>query len=374
MATIANLLVKLGLDSADYSSGLDAAERQAQTKAKNIGDALGKIGSQMSGVGKKMSLGMTAPIVGGFALAINSASDMSETVSKSNVVFGDMATQVQTFANSASTNLGMSSQQALEAASTYGNLFISMGTGSGQAADMSTVLVQLAADLASFNNLDPTEVLEKLRSGMVGETEPLRSLGVNISAAAVQQKALEMGMADSSGELSNSAMLAARYALIMEQTTTAQGDFARTSDGLANSTRSMKSQLGDAAVKIGTLLLPIAQKLVNVISQVITWFTNLSPTTQRVIVIILAVVAAIGPLLMIVGSLISAIGAIVGVVSGPLLAALAPVILVIGIIIGVIALLAAAWNNNWFGIRDTLTNIWNNILNQLLRRLWSGFR
>ena len=181
MATIGNLLVKLGLNSSDYSSGLDAAERQAQTKAKNIGDALGKIGSQMSGVGKKMSLGMTAPIVGGFALAINSASDMSETVSKSNVVFGDMATQVQTFANSASTNLGMSSQQALEAASTYGNLFVSMGTGSGQAADMSTVLVQLAADLASFNNLDPTEVLEKLRSGMVGETEPLRSLGVNIT-------------------------------------------------------------------------------------------------------------------------------------------------------------------------------------------------
>ena len=124
----------------------------------------------------------------------------------------------------------------------------------------------------------------------------------------------------------------------------------------------MKAQLGDAAVKIGTLLLPIAQKLVNVIGQVITWFTNLSPTTQRVIVIVLAVVAAIGPLLIIVGSLISAIGAIIGVVSGPLLAALAPVILVIGIIIGVIALLAAAWNNNWFGIRDTLTNIWNNIL------------
>ena len=418
MGTIANLLVKLGLDSADYSSGLDAAERQAQTKAKNIGAALGKIGSQMTGVGKTMSLGMTAPIVGGFALAINSASDLNETVSKSNVVFGDMADQVQMFAEGASSSLGMSNEQALAAASTYGNLFVSMGMSAESTADMSTGLVQLAADLASFNNMDPTEVMEKLRAGLTGETEPLKSFGVNLNAAAVTAKAASMGLvtfsvdatkvADmtikaneaqekynkavgwyganssqaqaasvdltkaqealaeaqrgSANDLSASAKAQATYALIMEQTATAQGDFARTSDGLANSTRSVKAQLADAAAQIGTMLLPIAQKLVNAISQVITWFTNLSPSTQRVIVIVLAVVAAIGPLLMIIGSLISAIGAILPVIGAVVGIFSGPVLLIIGLVVGAIALLAAAWNNNWFGIRDTLTNIWNGVL------------
>ena len=102
---------------------------------------------------------------------------------------------------------------------------------------MSTGLVQLAADLASFNNLNPEEVFLKLQSGIVGEVEPMRALGVNLSAAAVNAKALQMGLVNANGELTEQAKIMARYALIMEQTGNAQGDFARTSDGLANSTR-----------------------------------------------------------------------------------------------------------------------------------------
>ena len=179
MPTLAKLLVKLGLDKAEFDTGLSDAERQAQAKSKNIRDSFGKIGGVMAGVGTKMSLFTTAPIMAGFTMSINAASDMSEAMSKANVVFGDSAEQVTTFASTAATNLGMTNQQALEAAGTFGNLFTSMGTGQQTAADMSTGLVQMAADLASFNNLDPTEALEKLRSGIVGETEPLRSLGIN---------------------------------------------------------------------------------------------------------------------------------------------------------------------------------------------------
>ncbi len=352
MGTLAKLLVFLGLDSADYSKGLDNAERLAATKSKNIGDQFGKVGSALSGAGQKMSLFATAPIMAGFAMSIDKASDMNETVSKSSVVFGDWAGQVQGFTSTAATNLGMTNQQALEAAGTFGNLFTSMGTGQQTAADMSTGLVQMAADLASFNNLDPTEVLEKLRSGMVGETEPLRALGVNITAAAVQEKALELGLMKTGEEMSTSTALTARYALIMEQTKNAQGDFARTSDGLANSTRIAKAQMGDMAATIGTQLLPIALQLTQGISSVIGWFTNLSPSTQKVIIIILAVVAAIGPLLMILGSLISAIGAIIPIVTAVAGVLTFPLIAIILGVIAVVALLMTAWKNDWGGIQE----------------------
>ena len=108
---------------------------------------------------------------------------------------------------------------------------------------MSQGLVQLAADLASFNNIGVDEALLKLQSGLVGETEPLRALGVNLNAAAVQAEALKMGLAANVETLTAADMAQARYALILQQTTTAQGDLARTSDGWANQNRILQATL-----------------------------------------------------------------------------------------------------------------------------------
>jgi len=357
MSTLAKLLVALGINTSEYNAGLDAAEKKAGTSSSNIGKSMSEIGGKISGAGQKLSLFATAPIMAGFAMSINAASDMNETVSKSNVVFGGQAEAVQKFASSAATNIGLTSQKALEAAGTYGNLFVSMGIGTESAADMSMGLVGLAGDLASFNNLDPTEVLDKLRSGMVGETEPLRALGVNINEAMVKAKAMEMGLMKAGDTMTPQIATTARYALILAQTKTAQGDFARTSDGLANSSRIAKAQLGDLAITAGQHLLPIALKLAQGISTVISWFTNLSPSTQKVIIIILAVVAAIGPLLMIVGSMISAIGAIIPVVTAVAGVLTFPLIAIIAAVIAVVALLALAWKNDWGGIREKFATV-----------------
>ena len=355
MGTLAELLVKLGIDKTGYDKGLDDAEKKTGTSLKAIGDKL-------SSVGRTMSLAVTTPIVAGFALAVNAASDMNETMSKANVVFGDSAKAVIDFTSTASTGLGMTQQSALEAAGTLGNLFVALKMGEGPAATMSIGLIKLASDLASFNNLDPTEVLEKLRSGLVGETEPLRSLGVNISEATVKAKALEMGLGDVKGNLTEAEKATVRYALIMEQTTTAQGDFARTSDGLANSTRILKAQVVDMAAKFGAYLLPIATKIVKTFSGWLDKLQQLSPKQQKFIVIVLAVVAAIGPLLIIIGSLVSALGTI-----GPVLLGLAGPILAI---IAVVGLLYLAWTNNWLGIQDKLKEVWNNTLEPALNKLW----
>ena len=239
----------------------------------------------------------------------------------------------------------------MEASGTFGNLFTAMGMGVEPATDMSLGLVQLAADLGSFNNMEPGEVLEKLRSGLVGETEPLRSLGVNLTAAAVEAKALEMGLAGTTAELTPAMLAQARYALILEQTKTAQGDFARTSDGFANGMRTLKAQFVDAAAGIGQLLLPYVTQLVGWIQQGIGWFQGLNPEMQKWIVIIGVVAAALGPAIMIIGTLVSALGTIlpiVGAVAGVLTF---PLIAIIAAVVAIAALLAAAWKNNWGDIQ-----------------------
>ena len=198
--------------------------------------------------------------------SIGAASDLEESASKVSQVFGDQAGSINRFAENAATSLGQSRQQALEAAGTFGNLFTSMGLSRDAAAGMSTDVVSLASDLASFNNLKPEEALEKLRAGLVGEVEPLRALGVNFNAAEVEAQAMKMGLAEANGEVSESAKVQARMALIMAKTTNAQGDFARTSDGLANQQRIATARFEDAKAKIGNALLPVMTKLTSFVS------------------------------------------------------------------------------------------------------------
>src|SRR3990172_8687243 len=203
-------------------------------------------------------LGMAASAAADFiGDSIGAASDMNETLSKSKVIFGGSAEAVEDFGNTAAKSMGISKQAAIEASATFGNLFVGLDLGQQKAADMSKGIVTLAGDLASFNNLDPTEVLEKLRSGLAGEAEPLRSLGVFLNEAKVKAKAMELGLADAHGELTDGAKVQARYALILEETTTAQGDFARTSDGLANKQRIANARMADASAVLGQKLLPV---------------------------------------------------------------------------------------------------------------------
>ncbi len=191
-----------------------------------------------------------------FGDAIDSASDLEESTSKAQVVFGEFFDDIQEFSTTAPQALGLANAVALEFTGTFGNLFVALGLSQQAAADLAPEIVQLGADLASFNNIEVTEALDKLRAGLVGEAEPLRVLGVNLTAAGVASKAAEAGLLGVNGELTEAAKVQARYLLILEQTTTAQGDFARTSDGLANTQRTLAGEFENFRAAVGEALVP----------------------------------------------------------------------------------------------------------------------
>jgi hypothetical protein len=290
------------LELSTKQSGLDAGLQKAETNAKGW---LGRVQGSFDKLSKSSSFGAIAQGVGlgvglagwqavgaavgntiqYFGDAIGAASDLAETVSKVNVVFGDQADKILDLGKTSATALGMSENAALAAAGTYGNLFRAMGITEESSADMSVGLVKLAADLASFNNMDPTMVLDKLRAGLSGETEPLRSLGVNLNQATIEAKALELGLWSGSGAITAAAKAQASYALILEQTTLAQGDFARTSDGLANSQRVLEAELADLSAAIGKELLPIWLDLVRGVRDFLPVLKELIPifvTTTKI--------------------------------------------------------------------------------------------
>ena len=188
--------------------------------AKSLEQALGRAESRLSGFSKavrRATLVGGAAMVGLGAVAIKFGSDWNESVNRSREVFGSFSADVEKFAKDSSQNILLSQRAAVSAAGTFGAMASGAGIGQKAAADMSTELVKAASDVSSFFDTDVNEALLKLRSGLSGETEPLRQLGVNFTAAEVTARALTDSLKSNATQLTEAEKVTARYNIIMEK-------------------------------------------------------------------------------------------------------------------------------------------------------------
>lgn len=192
----------------------------------------------------------------------------SELVEKQNVVdvtFGSDSSKIYEFADTAAEKFGLTTLAAEQYAGTMGALFKSSGITEG-IDDMSIKMAQLAADMASFYNISSDTAFEKLRSGISGESEPLKALGINLSVANLEAYALSEGINTAWKNMSQAEQTMLRYNYILSQTADAQGDFERTSDSLANQQRIMQLNLQKLQAEIGEKLYPVAQDILGLIN------------------------------------------------------------------------------------------------------------
>ena len=202
--------------------------------------------------------------------AVAAAVDLGEETSKSFVIFGQAAEKIGTFAESAS-KIGLSETSALQATGTFGNLFVAMGLGQEQAAEYSLTMTKLAADLASFNNSTVDDALLAVGAALRGEAEPIRRFGVLLNDATLKNEALAKNLIkNASGALPPATKALAAYSLILKQTATAQGDFARTSDGLANLGRIVNAQAANMVSEVGSAFEPLFRNVTAVFSEILT--------------------------------------------------------------------------------------------------------
>ena len=189
------------------------------------------------------------------APAIKAASDFQEATSKVNVVFGRASKSIKDFAKTAATNLGQSKQSVLDAAGVFGTFGKAAGLAGEDLATFTTDFISLSTDLASFNNTSPEEAVQAIGAALRGESEPLRRYGVLLNDAVLKQEAMTLGIYDGKGALTAQQKVLAAQAAIYKQTSDAQGDFMRTSDGLANSQRTLSARFDDVKVAMGQAFL-----------------------------------------------------------------------------------------------------------------------
>jgi hypothetical protein len=281
-------------DLKDVSSELDDVGK-AHSNLGNVSQGVFQgIGQSVARMGTDLISSGVSFVIDGITTSIGLASDASESANKAQALFGDSYDQVAKAAETSATSVGLSSGKYLDLAGTLGNLTTNLGFSGDEAAGMSVDMLQLAADVGSFNNADPTDVVNAMGAAFRGETEPIRQFGVFLDDATVKGKAMEMGLYDGKGAIDQNAKAQATYALILAQTGAAQGDFAKTSDGLANQQKINAAEQENAWATFGTALVPIATTFTQLLTPAIQGITTVLGFLADNIPTVIAVLIPLG--------------------------------------------------------------------------------
>lgn len=193
--------------------------------------------------------------------SIELASNLVEVQNVVDTTFGSSSKQIDAWSGTALKAFGLSELQAKQFNGTMGALMKSSGITGSSLVTMSENLTGLSGDFASFYNLPIEEAFEKIKSGISGETEPLKALGVNMSVANLQAYALSQGITKSWNSMSQAEQVQLRYNYLMNVSKDAQGDFAKTQTGFANQLRIAKTNLAQMGATLATNVLPYLNKL-----------------------------------------------------------------------------------------------------------------
>ncbi|GAB6169698.1 hypothetical protein JCM1393_21580 [Clostridium carnis] len=362
---------------------LESQATNCNSTLKNIGDTAGKVAS---GAGKVSSTMMPATIaIGGLSVAAgNLGTDLLESLNKVEVACGGGAEEVIRFSETTLDSFGIAKGSALDMVAQFSDMGTGMGIGTEAANSMSMSLVGLAGDLASFKNVRIDVAKTALNGIYTGETESLKQLGIVMTEANLQEYAHSQGINKKINEMNQAEKVQLRYNYVLDKTKNAQGDFANTSDGAANSMRVASEAIKEAGASIGVMLAPIIAKAAQYLGDLVKKFTDLDNGTKKVILVILGVIAAIAPLAKIIqgisiltGGLTTAVTTVTGaysiytgaattattaskILAGAIKFLTGPVGIVITIITALVGVFIYLWNTS-DEFRAFWINLWEKI-------------
>lgn len=330
MASLSQINIKFSADLKGFSSEMQNAMRQ-----------IDKVGKQMKDIGRDLSTYVTAPLLLAGGASVKLASDFNESLNKVDVAFKSASVGIKEFAKTTLQGFGIAEGTALDMAALFGDMATSMGLPVDKAAVMSKAMVGLSGDLASFKNIGIDEAVTALNGVFTGETESLKRIGVVMTEANLAAFALSKGIKANIKDMTQAEKVNLRFAYVMEQTKNAQGDFARTSGGAANQMRIFQESLKQVGAQIGAVILPLFTRMITAINDKIKGFSELSQGTKTLIVVIGGLAAAVGPLLLIIGSVVQLIPVLVA--GFALLSAnIVPIVVAIGVITSLFIIFSGA--------------------------------
>nr|UVY62704.1 MAG: hypothetical protein [Bacteriophage sp.] len=271
----------------DTASIQEAREELARASAAldQLEDHTNKSTDAFSRLAKAIGLVMIArKALDTIKTGIDYASDLAEVQNVVDVTFGSATEAINSWSKECLAAYGMNEVSAKRYAGTIGAMLKSSGLAGDAIVDMSKDMVGLAGDMASFYNLDLETAFEKIRSGISGETEPLKQLGINMSVANLEAYALSQGITTAYNEMSQAEQVMLRYNYLMSTTADAQGDFARTQDSYANQTRLLSESWLEFTGVMAEQLLPVLTTIVSWLNNIVAFLTENADMVSAILV------------------------------------------------------------------------------------------
>lgn len=277
-----------------------AAVRQLEENLNDAGkhtdDDVEKVDALTAALKKAAAVATTlgiARILGGVASrAIEYASDLTEVQNVVDVTFGNNSV-VNDWAKTTLNAFGLNELSAKQYAGTMGAMLKSSGLAGDAVEVMSMKITELAGDMASFYNLDADEAFTKIRSGISGETEPLKQLGINMSVANLEAFALAEGIEKSYDSMSQAEQVILRYQYLLQAAADSQGDFARTSGSYANQVKLLQENWLQLTGKIANNSIPVLAQILQYLNNILSKIDEYAPALETVAISIGVVVLAI---------------------------------------------------------------------------------
>ena len=256
---------------AQATSGIfDKVVGRIKRLTSTISGAVGNIRNKFNVLNSTLARGLSlAALVAVSKKCLELSSDLAEVQNVVDTTFGKSSNIINDFAENALRSFGLTELQAKKYASTLGAIAKASGESDDATLQMSTNLTKLTADVASFFNYDYDTAFEKIRSGLTGETEPLKDLGVVMTVANLEQYRLAQGIKTAYSEMSSAEQMALRYNYIMQALTDAQGDFNKTQASWANQLRVLQGQAQQLGAILGNLLQKVLYPVLSVVNVIL---------------------------------------------------------------------------------------------------------
>ena len=275
--TLKKLQVVLTGNTHQLTAAMKQAEQATTDATTKMQSGLGKVESALKSVGKVAAAAISVKAIVSFGKeCVELGSALTEIQNVVDVTFGSMSSKINDFAKTSIKTFGISETAAKEYSSTMGAMLKSMGFTADKAADMSISLAGLAGDLASFKNVSADEAFAKIRSGISGETEPLKQWGINMSVANLEAYALSKGITKSFNAMTQMEQATLRYNYILDSTKDAHGDAARTSGEWAGQMRTLSMQFDQFKATIGQGLIMALTPVIKVVNKIMEALTALA--------------------------------------------------------------------------------------------------
>ena len=278
------------------------------TYLTNLGNELDTISDKIDKVGNKLTLGLTVPVVAGFTKMTQSAIENETAVQQVDRIYGEAAESIKDFAENKALDYNMSAKEAYKYSQIYGNLIQSITDDQTENAEQTQKLLQASSVIASATGRSMEDVMDRIRSGLLGNTEAIEDLGVNVNVALLETTdAFKQIAGDRSWDkLEFQEQQQIRLLGILEQTSKKYGD--EVQENTASSIQQLTAKTKNLTNNLGKKLLPIANKVLDKANDLVDEFGNLSDEEQENIVKIGLMVAAAGPLLKVGSTAVSTVG------------------------------------------------------------------